>query len=304
MARPPSGPSQPAPAVDRPAPAPTRQAQNCAEVITRPCMAGSWSSNLSPETSTRSCRAASRSHSNGSPGSGACNAVWPGASAGAPPANTMACWAEEVLHLDVGHRLAGFTHRRLIAPPWGMVASAGFRPAWGRTTPPEGRPTAAMAWHGGAAQPAADNYLERSAKSIVSGWPGRRCGVELQPKCRDDFENGCELGISGGRQCHRAPPAKRRPRQGCAAHSCRTRPHRRARHPGLLPGRAARVRGMCAVACSSHSARSSYRADGVEPHASTFKPCLSTTARSLSAMPLGRLVPASHFCTVDSLVFR
>jgi hypothetical protein len=25
-------------------------------------------------------------------------------------------------------------------------------------------------------------------------------------------------------------------------------------------------------------------------------------ANSLSAMPLGRLVPASHFCTVDSLV--
>ena len=38
--------------------------------------------------------------------------------------------------------------------------------------------------------------------------------------------------------------------------------------------------------------------------ASTLSPCFSTTASSLSAMPLGRLVPASHFCTVDSLVFR
>ena len=43
---------------------------------------------------------------------------------------------------------------------------------------------------------------------------------------------------------------------------------------------------------------------GDAPQASTFKPCFSTTASSLSAMPLGRLVPASHFCTVDSLVFR
>ena len=38
--------------------------------------------------------------------------------------------------------------------------------------------------------------------------------------------------------------------------------------------------------------------------ASTFRPCFSTMASNLSAMPLGRLVPASHFWTVDSLVFR
>lgn len=43
---------------------------------------------------------------------------------------------------------------------------------------------------------------------------------------------------------------------------------------------------------------------GRRVHASTFKPCFSTTASSFSAIPLGRLVPASHFCTVDSLVFR
>lgn len=44
--------------------------------------------------------------------------------------------------------------------------------------------------------------------------------------------------------------------------------------------------------------------NGRRVHASTFKPCFSTTASSFSAIPLGRLVPASHFCTVDSLVFR
>ena len=37
---------------------------------------------------------------------------------------------------------------------------------------------------------------------------------------------------------------------------------------------------------------------------STFRPYFSTTASSLSAMPLGRFVPASHFWTVDSLVLR
>ena len=41
-----------------------------------------------------------------------------------------------------------------------------------------------------------------------------------------------------------------------------------------------------------------------QAQASTLSPCFSTTASNLSAMPLGRLVPASHFCTVDSLVFR
>ena len=38
--------------------------------------------------------------------------------------------------------------------------------------------------------------------------------------------------------------------------------------------------------------------------ASTLSPCLSTTASNLSAMPLGRVVLAHHFCTVDSPVFR
>ena len=41
-----------------------------------------------------------------------------------------------------------------------------------------------------------------------------------------------------------------------------------------------------------------------DAQANTLRPCLSTTGSSFSAMPLGRLVPASHFCTVDSLVFR
>ena len=41
-----------------------------------------------------------------------------------------------------------------------------------------------------------------------------------------------------------------------------------------------------------------------QAQANTLSPCFSTTASNLSAMPLGRLVPASHFCTVDSLVFR
>ena len=31
---------------------------------------------------------------------------------------------------------------------------------------------------------------------------------------------------------------------------------------------------------------------------------LSVFLHGLSAMPLGRFVPASHFCTVDSLVLR
>lgn len=46
------------------------------------------------------------------------------------------------------------------------------------------------------------------------------------------------------------------------------------------------------------------RASAYRPQASTLRPYFSTTASNLSAMPLGRLVPASHFCTVDSLVFR
>ena len=36
----------------------------------------------------------------------------------------------------------------------------------------------------------------------------------------------------------------------------------------------------------------------------TCKPCLSIMASSLSAMPLGRLAPVSHFSTVLSLVLR
>ena len=37
---------------------------------------------------------------------------------------------------------------------------------------------------------------------------------------------------------------------------------------------------------------------------STFRPSFSTTANSLSAIPLGRFVPVSHFRAVDSLVFE
>ncbi len=44
--------------------------------------------------------------------------------------------------------------------------------------------------------------------------------------------------------------------------------------------------------------------DQPNAQASTLSPCFSTTASNLSAMPLGRFVPASHFWTVDSLVFR
>ena len=39
-------------------------------------------------------------------------------------------------------------------------------------------------------------------------------------------------------------------------------------------------------------------------YAKTFNPCFWTTDSSLSAMPLGRFAPVSHFWTVDSLVFR
>jgi len=39
-------------------------------------------------------------------------------------------------------------------------------------------------------------------------------------------------------------------------------------------------------------------------YASTPSPCLCTTANNLSAMPLGCLLPVSHFCTVDTLVLR
>lgn len=38
--------------------------------------------------------------------------------------------------------------------------------------------------------------------------------------------------------------------------------------------------------------------------ANTRNPCFCTTLSSLSAAPLGFLVPASHFSTVLSLVFR
>ncbi len=39
-------------------------------------------------------------------------------------------------------------------------------------------------------------------------------------------------------------------------------------------------------------------------YASTPSPCFWTTANNLSAMPLGCLLPDSHFWTVDSLVLR
>ena len=39
-------------------------------------------------------------------------------------------------------------------------------------------------------------------------------------------------------------------------------------------------------------------------HASIFNPCFSTMSNNLSAMPLGRLAPDSHFSIVDSLVLR
>lgn len=39
-------------------------------------------------------------------------------------------------------------------------------------------------------------------------------------------------------------------------------------------------------------------------HVSSSRPCFSTIARSLSAVPLGCFAPVSHFSTVDSLVFR
>ena len=38
--------------------------------------------------------------------------------------------------------------------------------------------------------------------------------------------------------------------------------------------------------------------------ASASRPCFSTTASSLSAIPLGRFAPVSHFSIVDSLVLR
>ncbi len=36
----------------------------------------------------------------------------------------------------------------------------------------------------------------------------------------------------------------------------------------------------------------------------TFNPCFCTTVSSFSDNPLGRLTPLSHFCTVETLVFR
>ncbi len=38
--------------------------------------------------------------------------------------------------------------------------------------------------------------------------------------------------------------------------------------------------------------------------ASTCSPCFWTMESSLSAIPLGRLAPVSHFSMVDSLVFK
>ena len=76
----------------------------------------------------------------------------------------------------------------------------------------------------------------------------------------------------------------------------------------FLPDRRNRERQRyCSAAdcaAASKAAEPALRAAGDASQPSTFKPCFSTTASSLSAMPLGRLVPASHFCTVDSLVFR
>lgn len=46
------------------------------------------------------------------------------------------------------------------------------------------------------------------------------------------------------------------------------------------------------------------RVIGPRPQVKTWSPCFSTTESSFSAIPLGRFVPASHFCTVDSLVLR
>ncbi|GKW35410.1 hypothetical protein PEC730217_41900 [Pectobacterium carotovorum subsp. carotovorum] len=36
----------------------------------------------------------------------------------------------------------------------------------------------------------------------------------------------------------------------------------------------------------------------------TFNPCFCTTVSSFSDNPLGRFTPLSHFCTVETLVFR
>jgi|CXWL01.1.fsa_nt_gi hypothetical protein len=41
---------------------------------------------------------------------------------------------------------------------------------------------------------------------------------------------------------------------------------------------------------------------GNNAYARTFSPCFRTTDSSLSAMPLGRFAPVSHFWTVDSLL--
>ena len=35
-----------------------------------------------------------------------------------------------------------------------------------------------------------------------------------------------------------------------------------------------------------------------------FRPCFCTTLSNFNDIPLGRLAPVSHFCTVDTLVFR
>lgn len=55
---------------------------------------------------------------------------------------------------------------------------------------------------------------------------------------------------------------------------------------------------------SSVVRRAGSRCCGDDSHESTSSPCFFTTASSFIAMPLGRLVPASHFWNVDSLVLR
>lgn len=42
----------------------------------------------------------------------------------------------------------------------------------------------------------------------------------------------------------------------------------------------------------------------IRGYARTFNPCFWTTLSSLRDIPLGRFAPLSHFCTVDTLVFR
>ena len=55
---------------------------------------------------------------------------------------------------------------------------------------------------------------------------------------------------------------------------------------------------------SSLAGRISVSAIRQDNYSRIFRPCFCTTLSNFNDIPLGRLAPVSHFCTVDTLVFR